>query len=242
MKLMNNWMTAMVLGAASLLADQTTEVQFTNCSEYVGTGTIPLANAAPFVPSSFQIAGAQGGTAMLVARVSNCAGVSVEGSRPEPGTVAHIGITVVSPDGSGDINNYTVAYVTTSRKLAQKLSRGGLPVEVDEDLVYEIVAGKLFADVSPEDGPGFYFHGPVADPAPNTGFPFLANWWYKSHRGVMKMATSIPTIAFGQCSMTIYSRKNSPLGKLIGGNSYSAFTGYNARGLFATGRMVVKVD
>ena len=40
-------------------------------------------------------------------RASACDAVGVDGSAPKPGIVAHVGISIVSPDGTGDISNYT---------------------------------------------------------------------------------------------------------------------------------------
>lgn len=239
-----SFLAASIFSAAALWADPVSEVQFTNCTEYVGTGTIPLARAVPFVPNTFQILGAGGGTATLVVRAASCEGVKVDNDRPEPGVLTQIGISVVSPDGTGDINNYTVAYVTDSRRLAQRLERVGLPVSVDSDLVYEITpnppgaAGELFVDSSPSDAPAFFLNGAVTDNTFLT-IPFLANWWYESKKGRMQMATNIPTIAFSGASVTAYARLDSPLGRLMGGNKFSAFNGFNVRGRFATARMTV---
>ncbi len=188
--------------------------------------------------------GAGTGTATLVVRAAECASVRVDNDRPEPGILTQIGVSVVSPDGSGDINNYTVAYVTNSRRLAQRLARAGLPVSVDEDLVYEITpvppgnGGELFVDSSPSSEPAFFLNGTVTDNTFLT-IPFLANWWYESKRGRMLMATNIPTIAFSGASVTAYARRDSALGKLMGGNKFSAFNGFNVRGRFATARMTI---
>jgi hypothetical protein len=236
---MNKLILTCALGAAVMLGQPSSQVQFNDCTEFVGAGWVPVAQAASSVPSTFQILNVNGG-ALLVTRAAECKSVVVDNAKPEPARLSQIGVSVVSPDGTGDINNYTVMYVTNNRRLAQRLERAGLPVKVDEDLVYEVNAGNLFIDVSPEDGPAFFFNGTVSEP-PVGGFPFLANWWYESNRGRMKMATNIPTINFGQSAVTVYSRKESPLGRLINGNSFSNFAVFNVRGRFATGRMDVTV-
>ncbi|MBM3760749.1 MAG: hypothetical protein FJW36_10940 [Acidobacteria bacterium] len=171
-------------------------------------------------------------------RAAECKSVTVDNGRPEAARLSQIGVNIVSPDGTGDINNYTVVYVTDNRRLAQRLERVGLPVKLDEDLAYEVNSGNLFIDVSPSEGPAFHFNGAVAEPPPG-GVPFLANWWFENNRGRMKMATQIPTINFGAASVTIFSRKDSPVGKLINGNSFSNFSFFNVRGRFATARMDV---
>lgn len=229
------WMC--VMSAAVVFGQPSSQVQFNNCTEYVGAGFVPLAQAAPFVPATFQVAVASG-QALLVTRAAECQSVVIDNSQPERARLSQIGVSVVSPDGTGDINNYTVLYVTDSKRLAQRLERAGLPVKVDEDLVYEVNSGNLFIDVSPAEGPAWFFNGTVTEPPPG-GFPFLANWWYESNKGRMKMATNIPLISFGQSAVTVFSRSNAPLGKLILGNSFSAFNIFNVRGRFATGRMDV---
>jgi hypothetical protein len=219
--------------------DPSSEVQFSDCTEFVGTGQVPLAKAQRFVPSSFQIAVGAGQTATLVVRAAQCKSVKVDNGAPEPGTLTQFGIVVVPPEGDGDINNYTIGYATTSRRLAQRLERSGLPVSVDGDLAYEVAGGNLFVESSPWDVASFFLHGPVVDPVPGSFFPFLANWWYESRKGRMKMATAIPSIGFGNSSVVLFSRLDSPLGFLTGTNKFGPFTGFNIRGIFATGRMVV---
>lgn len=104
-----------------------------------------------------------------------------------------------------------------------------------------MTAGKLYVSVTPEEFPPYFFSGNVTEPAANTAIPFLANWWYESKKGRLKMSTFIPAIAFGQSAVTVYSSKTSPLGLLIGGNQFSNFNGFNARGVFASGVMSVVV-
>ncbi len=233
------------LAAVSLWADPESEVLFSDCTEFVGTGQVPLARAQRFIPAGFQIAAGPGDTATLVVRAAQCKSVKVDNGPAEAGTLTQYGIIVVPPDGTGDINNYTIGYATTSRRLAQRLERVGLPVSIDEDMAYGVTpnppgaAGVLFVESSPGDTASFFLHGAVSDPAPGSFFPFLANWWYESKKGRMKMATAIPSIGFGASTVRLYTRLDSNLGFLTGTNQYGPFTGFNIRGIFATGRMTV---
>ena len=179
-----------LLSASFALADDNRRfpVQFQNCVEYVGTGPISLAQAQPLVPSPFVIATDNDGNATLVVRAARCTAVRVDGADPIPGIVSHIGVMVVSPDGTGDINNYTVAYATNSDRLARRLTGAGIPTLVDLDLVKEDSTPSLYVEVSPDSKAGWSITGTQT----NTAFlttPFLANWWSKSDKGIAKMAT-----------------------------------------------------
>lgn len=226
-------------------------VRLSGCSEYVGTGPIAMAQAAPFVPAPFAILNDGSGNATLVVRASRCSSVTVDGqSRPEPGIVAHIGISIVSPDGTGSINNYTIAYSTDSARLAQRLERAGLPVLFDSDLVYEVTpnppvsSSELYVEVSPDRAAGWSITGAVTSNAFLT-IPFLANWWHKSREGVVKMATDIPSITFKPAQAKVITRSSTALGRLLRANSFSQFgaraADFNVRGEFGAAQMSVTV-
>ena len=244
----------LVAAAAMLRADQDTargfRVNFNNCTEWVGWGPARNAVALPLVPSGYQAA-LVNGSATIVVRAANCAQVIVDGRNSGPGTVAHVGVNIVSPDGTGTINNYTLSYVTTDEQLAKQLDKAGLPVSVDKSLAYEFTPsandpnqGTLYVDVTPdgEEAPRPYTQfGAVANPAPGSEFPFLANWWYAGKHGAIKMSTDIPLIGFGNASVRVYTRRSSVLGQLFGANEISGFTLLNVRGRFASGVMTVSV-
>ena len=44
----------------------------------------------------------------LVVRTARCSGIAVDGQEAKPGEVVQIGAVTVPPDGTGDINNYTI--------------------------------------------------------------------------------------------------------------------------------------
>jgi len=238
------WLLILSTGLAFAQGNRNFPVQFQNCVEYVGTGPIPLAQAQAFVPSPFVIATDTAGDATFVVRAARCASVKVDGFDAMPGIVSHIGVSVISPDGTGDINNYTVAYATDSERLAQRLERAGIPALVDPDLVKEDNTSSLYVEVSPNDKAGWSITGTQT----NTAFltiPFLANWWSKGEKGIVKMATNIPSITFKFAQGTIITRRSGKIGQLIQGNSYSQFGArlfdFNVRGEFVSGLMDVIV-
>ena len=246
-----------LMGAAAMLrADQDTArgfaVNFNNCTEWVGWGPVQNAVALPLLPTGFQAA-LVNGSATAVVRAANCASVTVDGRVAGPGSVAQIGINIVPPDNTGNINNYTLSYVTSDERLAKALDKAGLPVVVDENLAYEFTpatnnpnTGNLYVDVTPDDDQTRATHpyskfGVAANPVPGSEFPFLANWWYRGKHGLIKMATDIPLIGFGNANVKVYTRRSSTLGQLFGANEISGFTLLNVRGRFANAVMRVSL-
>lgn len=218
---------------------------FTNCSEFAGWG--PVANtplATSLVPAQFTTL-LESGQATIVIRASHCDGVSVNGSNPEPTTLSHIGIGVVSPDGSGTINNYTLVYLTNNFQLAQSFNLAGMPAIFDPTLAYEYsgtaaTAGSLYVGASaPKLFPYFLSGTEEAATGPEL---FIANWWFLGPSGVIKQQTTFPAIAFGAADVTFHTSENSLVGKLIGGNSDADFPYFNARGVYSTAHMVVTVQ
>jgi hypothetical protein len=117
-----------LLAAPSISADSRSfNVQFAGCTEFVGWGPVSLAAAQPLVPAGYVIAGATDGQAAIVVRATSCEEVSVDQSAAQPTELSQIGVNLVAPDGTGDINNYTVIYVTDSQTLPRRFQFAGLP-------------------------------------------------------------------------------------------------------------------
>jgi hypothetical protein len=102
-------------------------VHFAGCTEFAGWGPVSLAEAQPLVPAGYVIAGAAMGQAAIVVRATSCLGVAVGQSPAQPTELSQIGINLVAPDGTGDINNYTVIYVTNNQALAEHFRLPAFP-------------------------------------------------------------------------------------------------------------------
>ena len=222
-------------------------VMFDGCTETIGFGAIPAARALPFVPSGFVIAPVGPDSAGLVVRAANCQSMNVDGKQEGRGSVAQIGIAILPPDGTGDVNNYTVVYVTNSERLALRLRRAGLPATSDEGLLNEFTrgvpsdTGEIYAAAEPDKQPAFFLNGTVTDPVPPS-FPFTANWWFKDGNKRIKMSMVIGSLRYGTAQLRIGTGRLSTLGRLIGGNSFSNFSLFSARGEFVAGTMLTTVQ
>jgi len=221
-------------------------VDFSQCTEFAGVGPVSFAKASASVPSVFSAltVGATGG---IVVRATSCSGVKVNGGFSIPTNISQIGVEIVPPDGTGDINNYTLIYASNNAELVLAFNLAGVPAVFDPTLVYEFTydstgkAGTLYAEVEGLGLPPYFIFGPETDPAPNTAQDFKANWWYANSNEKVKQASDFPNISFGTSSVGLYTDKTSMLGQLIGGNSDTNFGFLPLRGVYPTAHMVVTV-
>jgi len=168
--------------------NSTLQVDLNNCTEFAGVAPINETQARALTPGKYQLV-TNDSEASLVVRVSDCQEVSVNGQPGRPGRVAHIGIELMSPDGTGtnpntSINNYTLSYASNIKELVEGLNRFGLPAVQTQNLDYEYAPPQgpsaLYASVAPVEpnSPTWFLYGTVTNPTIPS--PFLANWWYLS--------------------------------------------------------------
>ena len=246
---------ALIIGAASVAFGAAAQpaqrppasltVVFDDCTEFAGLGPVPAAQIQGLVPAGYSAASFGPGVAGIVARAARCERVSVGGGAAERGTVSQIGINLVSPDGTGDINNYALLYVTDSPRLVERLRRFGLPARLDLRMIYEVNPAasslELFIQAHGIADVSHFLHGSVADPQPGTEFPFLANWWFTSSAGRMRMSTQIPTFAVGPADVALYVSRASDLGAVLGANR-TVFSLLSLRGKFSHAVMTVTLS
>jgi hypothetical protein len=215
------------------------------CTEFVGVGPVDFARASGLVQSAFTTLPV-GSTAAVVARATNCASAKVDGERGLPTIVSQIGIEIVPPDGTGDINNFALIYVTNNAELAEAFQSAGLPVAFDPTITYEFTydssgkTGELYVEATGPDLPAYFLTGTETDPA--NGSDFKANWWYKGFGGVIKQASDFPSIAFGPANVSLHTSRKSLLGKLIGSNTDPDFHFFPVRGIYSSAHMDVTVS
>jgi hypothetical protein len=234
-----------VLSASAIRADSHSfNVEFANCTEFIGQGPAPLPLAQRLVPSGYVVAAISPERASIVVRITNCEAVQVDRTRAAPTTISQIGINIVSPDGTGSINNYLLAYVTNNPFLAEALQHIDVPANYDPTITYEYrrdttgSGGVLYGAVADASVPAWFFYGTETEPPPNTQQPFVANWWHGEFMRV-RQQTTFPAISFGTAKITLYTSTLSPLGQLIGGNAYGDFSILALRGVYGSAEMIV---
>jgi hypothetical protein len=237
----------MVLNVPAASADGLSfNVKFANCTEFVGQGPVPLPVAQQLVPSGYAITAITPEKAPLVVRITNCEGVQVDRTRAVPTTISQVGINIVSPDGTGTINNYTLIYVTNNPSLAEAFQRIGVPANYDPAITYEYrrdgagSGGVLYGAVPAANVPAYFLYGTETEPPPNAHQSFVANWWHGEILRV-RQQTTFPAISFGTSKVTLYTSALSPLGQIIGGNAYGNFSILALHCVYADAEMTVSV-
>jgi hypothetical protein len=221
-------------------------VDFSQCTEFAGVGPVDFAKASSLVQPAFTTL-TVGSTAAIVVRATSCGSVMIDRERGVPTVISQIGIEIVPPDNTGDINNFTLIYVTDNQELAEALSEVALPVVFDPTITYEFTydstgkSGELYVEAAGPDLPAYFLIGAETDPA-GGGSDFKANWWYKGFAGVIKQASDFPNIAFGPANVSLHTSRNSLLGKLIGGNTDADFHFLPVRGVYSSAHMDVTVN
>jgi len=229
-----------LLALAQKGGDNNFHVSFANCKEYVAFGPIALEKARAALPLGYS-ASIINGNGGLVLRTSSCDNVSVDDEPQRPAIIAHYGINIESVDGSGDINNYSLVYVTDYPSLAVKFRRMGLPVLYSSEIAAEepaTIPGAVYISIFGTGLIPYSINGIVNDPQ-GPEIPFVANWWYEGKFGAIKQSTNFSLISFGAANLVLQTTSASELGQLIGGNSDSNFPWYNVRGIFSNAIMDV---
>lgn len=237
----------LALAAMAAWANQPLTINFTNCTEFAGVGPVSYTKASAVVPSQFKALLTGTGTGGIVVRAGSCAGVSVNGGPSIPSTFSQVGVEIVPPDNTGDINNYLLFYISNNWQLVTALNFAGAPALYDPALTYQFTydstgkSGALYVQAEALGVPPYTIYGAETDPTAPYG-DFTANWWAVTPRGIVKEAGNYPNISFGTANNTLFTDKNSELGQLIGGNTDSNFSFLPLRGIIPTAQIVVTVS
>lgn len=243
---------ALVIGACSTevgsvesaLSDSDFVVEFDDCVESIGVTLAPTAAVSALVPADFLVVGVADPVTPLVVRTAHCRGARIGRDRSRDVTVVQVGAVIVPPDGTGDINNYTLFYYTDDRRLARALGRAGVDVEHVARIGYSVRRGRdgtvSFAVRLPRcRDAAFALEGTVVPSSAIAG-SFLANWWSAGDRTV-KMSTSVPEIAIGGADLVLTTEDDSPIAALTGSTTvdFWVLQQFNA---FESAAMTVHVE
>lgn len=199
-------------------------VQFRDCVETIGVGLVLTELALTLVPPEFHLVGEGQPVTPIVVRTADCGGIAVDGHRRKAGSVVQIGVVIVPPDFTGDINNYTLWYYTSDSRLAHQLSRLGVSAQHVPSIDYDYEPsgdsspGALYVAVPRPGRPRLSLDGIVIESQILAG-SFHANWWAKVNGRSVKMETLVPEIFIGGANLELTTDPSSLLGELIGGGT-----------------------
>jgi len=180
-------------------------------------------------------------------RVAHCASVVIAGKAAGAGTVAQLGVNIVAPNGTGDINNYTVWYDTDGLALSQALRQAGIDAAFDPVLFYDRLpnsageSARLIIANGIDPAPPFLVDSNVLIPTSATqAIDFTANWWQTNEGATAEMASDFPNILFGAEStgVTIEVVPGTRLAKLLGSES-ATFAGLSVSNVIPGAHMHV---
>lgn len=195
-------------------------VDFSNVVETIGLDLVPTDEARALVPEEFVLAGEADPVTPIAVRTAHADGISVNGGTPTPGSLVQIGVAIVSPDGTGDVNSYTLWYYTDHALLALKLIQAGFLAQYVPNLEYEasLVDNDIYVRVPFPGYPRLVVEGSIA-PSGAPPAPFVSNWWVSTWHGPVKQTTTISSLVFGGADVALETNAGNALGALLGGST-----------------------
>lgn len=219
------------------LSNKDFDVQFNDCDVFAGLAHVSGERARALVPSQYTLL-LDGGQARMVVRVVHCSSVEVDGKAMGSTIVSHIGIGLVGPDPSVNLNNYTLWYATDNARLHARLTAAGVNADKSNFLSVNLSGGALAVASSSPHTPSFSVNGTAELPT-GAAVPTSASWWDDGSFGPVRSRTALPAIQFGVAHTVLTTPSGSELATLIGGTTlnFDILDSYN---LFASGPMEVR--
>jgi hypothetical protein len=213
------------------------DVEFSDCTVFAGLARVSMVRARALVPVEYTLFD-DGGSARMVVRVARCADTVVDEQQQGVTLVSHIGIGLVGPDTTVNLNNYTLWYATNSALLHARLTAAGVNADESNALSLTDEGGTLNVSSSSAHTPSFVVTGP-ADLGSGAPVPTSASWWDDGKLGAIRSRTVLPVIEFGTASTVLTTPESSELADLIGGTTLT-FPVLDSYNLFPTGTMEVR--
>lgn len=196
------------------------QVNLANCVETIGVGLAPTSNVLQMIPETYIPVGISDPVTPIVVRSARC-DVTVFGQLQKKKCIVQIGAVIVPPDGTGDINNYTLFYVTDDLRLCLLLKLAGVDVQFAPVISYNIATDNtLNVRVPFPSSARLTLTGNIT-PSQQTAGSFTANWWQDGPWGQVKMRTKVPHIKIGTADHQLSTPPGSSLSDLAGGGAIS---------------------
>jgi len=196
-------------------------IELTDGVESVGIGLVSTERAQRLLPTPFKLANNGEPVTPVVVLAARCQGIAVSEGEAIRGAFAQIGLVVAPPDGTGEINIFTLWHFTTHLTLVRSLQNLGLNSQHVPDMGYTVTlggkAGSTAINVPATAQPPFILTGELREP--NHPVTFNGNWWAKAGNRLLKLNSVVPTATFGEAQLTLTTRADNALGQLIGGTT-----------------------
>lgn len=198
-------------------------IELTDCIESVGVGLVSSVRARRLLPPEFALPIDGQPLTPLVVLAMRCQGIAIDDNTARPGIIVQVGLVIAPPDGTGDVNSFTLWHFTTHSPLARRLRDAGLSVQLVPTIAYDVaLGGKLHSTqvtVPAPAQPAFDLCGSISEPS--QPLSLTGNWWAKGSKGLVKQASQVPAGLVGEAQLTLTTAADSPLGQLIDGASFS---------------------
>lgn len=217
----NQFNTMTTLDQPDILPTTGLTIALTDGVENVGIGLVNTERAQQLLPPPFKLANNSEPVTPLVVLAARCQGIAVTGATPTPGTFVQVGLIVAPPDGTGEINIFTLWHYTTHLTLARALKNAGLNSQHAPTIEYAVTlggkAGSTRLTVPAPAQPPLLLAGAIRQP--NQPVTFNGNWWAKAGNRLLKLNSVVPAATFSDAELTLTTRATNPLGHLIGGET-----------------------
>lgn len=208
---------ALLMASVSRAGDPTPVAQFElkNCLETIGVRLAPTATVLSMVPHKYTPVGITDQLTPIVVRTAQC-DITVAGQTIRQRSIVQIGAVIVPPDGTGDINNYTLFYYTNDPRLYLLLNATGVSAQFVPTMTYGLAADNTANIQVPFPGsPRLSVFGKI-QPSQQPAGAFVANWWQDTFWGSVKMQTTVPVIKIGDAKLELKTSAGNQLYALTG--------------------------
>lgn len=207
-------------------------IELSDCVESVGIGLVSAERAQRLLPPGLKLLNDGQPVTPLVVLGAQCQGIAVTGAVPSAGAYVQIGLVIAPPDGTGEINIFMLWHFTTHLTLVRSLKSLGLDSQHVPNLGYDVTlggkAGSTRITVPAPAQPALILAGSITEP--NEPISFVGNWWAKTERGLLKMNSTVPAALVSEAQLTLTTRADSALGRLIGDDTldFAALQRFNS--------------